>query len=185
VPIDWDLVAKLAGPVIGAAVGAGLKHVFDSRPRVVAFLGHVSGITLRRPDSQSLAVGSHSVVLRNAGNKSAQNVRIGHNVLPDFQVFPDVTYTVVTLPNGSNEIQFPSLVPKKQITITYLYFPPLTWQQVNTHLETDDGPITVLNVLPTVQPTKLVASIMWALIGIGTVAILYLIAIFLRWLTVV
>ena len=171
--MDWELVAKIAGPVVGALVGAGVKHLVDSRPRVVAFLGHVSGIRLKRGDGD-LSVGSHSVVLRNSGNKAAPNVRIGHNVLPDFQVFPDVAYAVETLPSGSKEIRFSQLVPKKQITITYLYFPPLTWEQVNTYLETDDGPIKILNVLPTVQPTKAVVMLIWTLAGIGAVTLIYL-----------
>jgi hypothetical protein len=171
--VDWDLVAKIAGPIVGAIVGAGIKHLLDGRARVVAFLGHVAGIKLQR-DGAPLSVGSHSVVLRNAGNKAAQNVRIGHNVLPDFQVFPDTPYSVETLPSGSKEIRFSQLVPKKQVTITYLYFPPLTWEQVNTHLETDDGPIKVLNVLPTVQPSKLVASLFWTLVGIGMATVVYL-----------
>jgi hypothetical protein len=181
--VDWDLVVKIAGPVLGALVGAGIKHLLDGRPRVVAFLGHVSGIRLQR-DGAPLAVGSHSVVIRNAGRKAAFNVRIGHNTLPDFQVYPDTPYTVETLPNGSREIHLGQLIPKKQITITYLYFPPLTWEQVNTHLETDDGPIKVLNVLPTVQPSKPVLTATWALIGIGAVTLLYLITLLLRWVAV-
>lgn len=179
--VDWDLVVKIAGPVIGAAVGAGIKHLLDSRPRVVAFLGHVAGIRLQR-EGGPLSVGSHSVVLRNAGNKAAQNVRIGHNVLPDFQVFPDMPYSVETLPSGTKEIQFSQLVPKKQVTITYLYFPPLTWEQVNTYLETDDGPIKVLKVLPTVQPSKIVVSVFWTLTGIGVVSLLYLLFMLWSWL---
>lgn len=181
--VDWDLAVKIAGPVLGALVGAGVKHLLDGRPRVVAFLGHVSGIRLQR-EGGPLAVGSHSVVIRNAGRKPASNIRIGHNNLPDFQVFPDIEYNVETLPNGSRQIRIPQLIPKKQVTITYLYFPPLTWEQVNTHLETDDGPIKVLNVLPTVQPSRPVSTMLWALIGIGAVTLLYLIALFLRWVAV-
>lgn len=178
--IDWDLVIKLAGPVVGALAGAGAKHLFDSRPRVVAFLGHASGIRLHR-DEGDLQVGAHSVVLRNAGNKTAKSVRIGHSVLPDFQVFPDIQYTVEPLPGGQKEIRFDQLIPKKQITVTYLYFAPLTWDQVNTHLETEDGPIRVLRVLPTIQLSKPVLSILWALIGVGFVTLPYLLLAFLGW----
>jgi hypothetical protein len=178
--IDWDLVVKLAGPVIGALAGAGVKHLFDSRPRVVAFLGHVSGISLKRDDGY-ISVGTHSVVLRNAGNKTAKNVRIGHNVLPDFQVSPDVQYSIESLPGGQKEIKFDQLIPKKQLTITYLYFPPLTWEQINTHLETEDGPIKVLRVLPTIQLSKPVISTLWILMGIGLVTILYLMFSLVGW----
>ena len=179
--IDWDLTTKLAGPVLGALVGVAIKHLLDSRPRVVAFLGHVSAVKLQR-EGGPLHVGTHSVVLRNAGRKAAQNVRIGHNVLPDFQVFPDTAYSVETLPNGSKEIRFPQLVPRKQVPISYLYVPPLTWEQVNTHLETDDGPVKVLNVLPTVQASRPVLTVYWILVGIGIVSLLYLAVMILRWL---
>lgn len=179
--IDWDIAVKLAGPVLGALIGAGAKHLFDSRPRVVAFLGHVSGIHLDRKEG-ALAVGTHSIVLRNAGNKAAQNVRIGHNVLPDFQVFPDTNYSVETLPSGNKEIHFDQLIPKKQVTITYLYFHPLTWEQVNTYLETDQGPIKVLRVLPTIQLSKPIITLVWTLIGIGLITLLYLAFVLLRWM---
>lgn len=179
--VDWDLTSKLVGPVLGALVGAAIKHVLDSRPKVVAFLGHVSGITLQR-EGNPLIVGSHSVVIRNAGRKAASSVRVGHSILPDFQVFPDTPYIVETLPNGSREIRFPQLVPKKQVTITYLYFPPITWQQVNTYLETDDGPIRVLNVLPTVQVSRGTQAVLWTLVGTGVVAVLYLLALLGRWI---
>ncbi len=180
--LDWNLLIKLAGPILGAFAGAGAKHLLDSRPRVVAFLGHVSGINLIR-ENEPFAVGSHSVVLRNAGGKAANNVRIGHNVLPDFQISPDTQFTVDDLPRGGKEIRIPVLIPKKQLTITYLYFPPLTWEQVNTHLETDDGPIRILNVLPTVQLSKPVITILWALIGVGLVTVLYLVAQLIRWVS--
>lgn len=179
--VDWDLVLKLAGPMIGALVGAGAKHLFDSRPRVVAFLGHASGIRLHREEGD-LQVGTHSVVLRNAGNKTAKNIRIGHTVLPDFQVLPDIQYTVETLPGGIKEIRFDHLIPKKQITVTYLYFAPLTWDQVNTHLETEDGPVRILRVLPTIQLSKPVLASFWVLIGVGFVSIVYLLLVFVGWL---
>lgn len=114
--MDWDLTAKLIGPVLGALVGAGIKHVLDNRSRGVVFLGHMSGIRLQREDGQ-LDVGSHSIILRNGGRKAAQ----------------------------------------------------------------DDGPVKVVNVLPTVQLSKLALTLLWSLIGIGLVTLLYLTIIFFRW----
>ncbi len=120
-----------------------------------------------------MQVNTHSVVFRNAGRKTANNVRLGHNILPDFQVSPDTEYTVADLPGGGKEIRFPKLVPKKQVTITYLYFPPLTWDQVHTHVESDEGPVKVLNVLPTVQLPRWVITILWLLVGYGVIGLLY------------
>lgn len=171
-PIDWSVVATIAAPIIALFVGAALDRYLERRARVVSYLGHASGIRLTRPDGP-VVVNSHSVVVRNAGRSAAKNVRLGHAVLPDFQIFPDIEYTVRDLPGGQKEILIPTLVPKKEITVTYLYFPPLTWNQINTHLESDEGPIRVLRVLPTVQLPKWALIILWGLIVYGAVALLY------------
>jgi hypothetical protein len=170
--IDWNVVATISSPIIALFVGAGLNRFIENRPKVVSYLGHVSGILLSKANPP-VQVNTHSVVLRNAGGKTETNIRLGHNVLPDFQIFPDIEHSVKELPGGQKEIVIPKLIPKKQITITYLYFPPLTWEKVNTHLESDVGSIKVLNVLPTVQPPKWLLIIIWLLIGYGVIAVLY------------
>lgn len=121
-------------------------------------------------------------MLSNTGRKTANNVRVGHTILPDFQVFPDVEYDVAHLPGGGKEILFPKLVPKKQITITYLYFPPVTWDQVNTHLESDEGPSKVINVLPAAQFPKWLVTLLWLLIGYGVIGIIYTAYELIKWL---
>lgn len=173
------MVATIAAPIIALFVGAALDRYLERRARVVSYLGHASGIRLTRPDGP-VVVNTHSVVVRNAGRSAAKNVRLGHVVLPDFQIFPDIEYTVRDLPGGQKEILIPTLVPKKEITVTYLYFPPLTWNQINTHLESDEGPVRVLRVLPTVQPPRWALIILWGLIVYGAVALLYTI-----WITIV
>ncbi len=179
--VDWNVVATISSPIIALFVGAALERFIEDRAKVVCYLGHVSGIQLNR-ENQIIHINTHSIVLTNTGRKTATNIRLGHAVLPDFQVFPDTQYNVIELPNGGREIQFPNLVPKKQITITYLYFPPLTWNQVNTHLESDDGPVKVLNVLPTVQLPKWLITLLWLLIGYGLIAALYTVYAISRWL---
>jgi len=173
--LDWAVVATLASPIIGAAVGATINHFVENRPRVTAFLGHVTGLALPGVIAPGAPthIGSHSVVIRNSGRKAATNIRLGHNKLTTFQVSPDIAYDVLTQPGRHQEIVFPSLVPKKQITLTYIYFPPTQWGEVNTYLETDDGPIKVLNVLPTVQSPKWMSVAVWALCGVGIVSLLY------------
>jgi hypothetical protein len=170
-PIDWNIAATIASPICALFIGAFLNHLLENRPKVVSYLGHVSGIRLNW--QQPVHVNTHSLVIRNAGRKTANNVRIGHNMLPDFQIFPDIEYEVRDLPGGGKEIAIPKIVPKKQITITYLYFPPLLWNQINTHLESDEGPVKILNVLPTVQLAKWLITILWILIGYGVIGGLY------------
>lgn len=169
--MDWNILETVASPTIVFLIGVFITHVFENRPKVVCYLGHVSGIRLNR--DQPLQVNTHSIVLRNAGRKVANNIRLGHNTLPGFQVFPDIEYEEKNLPGGGKEIIILKLVPKKQVTISYLYFPPLTWNQINTHLESDEGPIKVLNVLPTAQLPRLWIAVLWFLLIYGAIGLLY------------
>lgn len=171
--IDWDIVMKVAGPLLGVAAGAVGKNMFEAKPNVVAFLQHATGIPLQGANPPA-AVGTHSLVLTNTGRKAAKNVRLGHNSLPNFTIFPDVEYAVVDLPGGQREIRIPTLIPKKQLTIAYAYGSPLQWHQVNTHLEHDDGPVKVLNVLPTVQLPTWVRRTMLFLALVGAITAVYL-----------
>jgi len=171
-PIDWNVIATIASPIIALFIGAALNRAIENRPKVTSYLGHVSSIRLER-EQGPMQVNTHSVVLRNSGRKRETNIKIGHNVLPDFQVYPDIEYEVKNLPGGAKEIVIPTLVPKKQITITYLYFPPMTWEQVNTHFESDSGPLKIINVLPTVQLPKWMIRITWLLISYGVIGIIY------------
>jgi hypothetical protein len=179
--IDWNVVATIASPIIALFLGAGLNRLIENRPKVVSYLGHVSGIYLSKANPP-VQVNTHSVVLRNAGGKPESNIRLGHNVLPDFQIYPDIEHEIKDLSGGQKEMVIPKLIPKKQITITYLYVPPLTWDQVNTHLESDSGPIKVLNVLPTVQLAKWLLLLLWILIGYGTIGVLYTLYEVYKWL---
>jgi hypothetical protein len=104
--IDWNVVATIAAPIVALVIGALLNHLLESRPKVSVYLAHASAFRVNRPGQASVDIHTHSVVLTNSGRRVATNVRLGHNQLPDFQVFPDIEYHVVTLPGGGQEIQF-------------------------------------------------------------------------------
>jgi hypothetical protein len=180
--IDWSLVATIAAPLLALVVGAVLNHFAEARPRLVTYLAHASAFRAQRPEGP-VQVNTHSVVLRNVGRKPATNVRLGHNLLPDFQVYPDVQYRVEALPNGGTEIVFPMVVPQKQITISYLYFPPVTWEQINTHFESDEGPGKVITVLPQPQYPRWLINCLRALVYVGGVTVLYLLFLTARWVS--
>lgn len=170
--INWPIVINIAMPVISLFIGAGINHFFERRPRVITYLGHVSGIKLSRADNP-VTINTHSIVLKNNGRKVATDIRLGHFILPDFQISPDIEFTVRDLPGGQKEIVIPKLIPKKEVTITYLYIPPLTWDKINSHLESDDGQIQVVKVLPTVQIPRWTIRLLWFLISYGFIAFLY------------
>lgn len=169
---DAETIAKIAAPLLSLVVGAIIKHYSEARAKVVSFIGHVSSFTLQ--DEQGTAVHTHSVVVRNAGRKAAHNVRLSHTVLPpNVTVYPPVQYTIQQNPEGASEIVFPILVPKEQVTISYLYFPPLTWDKVNSTTKSDEGLAKILNVIPMPQPPKAILWLIWFLVFVGTTFLFY------------
>lgn len=180
-PLDWPTIWKIAQPILMLFIGGLVARFFERRPKLVSFLLDASSVLVRPPEGQPTRINLHSLVVRNAGKKPALNVRLGHNVLPEFSVHPDIAYRVEALPGGGTELIFPMLVAGEQITIQYLYFPPVVWQTVNTHIKSDDGPAKVLNVLPMQQYSKPVLYLFMAVMVVGFVAIIYV----LLWLATV
>ncbi len=98
--VDWSIVATIAAPLITLVAGALLNRAIENRPRLLTYLGHVSAHRLTQADGTPYDVFTHSVVLRNSGRRPANNVRLSHGVLPNFNVYPDVEYTVRDLSGG-------------------------------------------------------------------------------------
>lgn len=170
--IDPDLIAKIAGPALSLVIGAVLKNYTEARSRVVSFIGHVSAFTLQ--DEQHTVVHTHGVVVRNAGRRAARNVRLTHGVLPpNVTIYPPVQHSFERNSDGSGEIVFPVLVPKEQVTISYLYFPPLLWSQINSTTKSDEGFAKIINVMPVPRPSKGVIAAVWLLSFVGASFVLY------------
>jgi hypothetical protein len=167
-----EVYAIILSPIVALFIGVWLNKLAEDRPKLVTYISHTFAIRLNPPNegAPALQVHTHSLVIRNIGRKPAKNVRIGHNVLPNFQVFPQIQYEVVTLPSEGSEILFPTLVPREQITINYLYYPPVLWSNVNTLEKSDEGLARRVNVLLTRQYPKwfqLLSAIMF-LLGVAT-----------------
>ena len=95
-------------------------------------------------------------------------------MLPDFNIWPDVVHHVDTLPNGTRDIVIPTLVPGEQITISYLYFAPITVSQVNAGIKCDQGFARQIAVLLQRQYPRWLNFIASVLMIAGLVAIIYL-----------
>jgi hypothetical protein len=173
VDVNWDLVIKIVVPAGTLVLGRFLDRWLTKKPRLISYLGHVSSFTLRN-QSQTL-VFTHAIVVRNAGREAANNVRIGHSVLPDYQLSPSVYHTVEQIQTGGTEVVIPKLVPGEQVTVSYLYFPPLTWNQINTYTKSDEGLARILTVIPTPQPQKWIVRLFLFLVFVGIVAVIYLV----------
>ncbi len=169
---DPEVIAKVAGPLLSLLVAALLKHYTEARSKVVSFVGHASAFTLQ--GENPALIHTHAIVVRNAGRKAATNVRLTHAVLPiNITVYPPVQYSIERNPEGAGEIVFPVLVPKEQVTISYLYFPPLLWNQINVNTKSDEGFAKIINVIPMPQPNKAILASVWALVFVGASFLFY------------
>ena len=76
---------------------------------------------------------------------------IGHAVLPEnYQVIPtSVSHRLEGAAGGPAEIILDRMVSGEQVTISYLYWPPLLWNNVNSYTKSDEGFAKIVNVLPT------------------------------------
>ena len=133
-----------------------------------------------------MVVRTHAVVIRNEGRAPAKNMRVPHNgplasANIHVSVDPPVPYTVEPLPNNREEILFPTLPAKSQVTVSYLYFPPITFNQINASIYSDEGPAKAINVLPQVQWSKWVLVPLWALVFIGSISVCYALIELARW----
>ncbi|MGH8245064.1 MAG: hypothetical protein ACREUU_01380 [Gammaproteobacteria bacterium] len=99
--IDWVAVATIAAPIIALFVGVWVNRRFENRSVLISYYGHVAAFLHHPAAGQPINVHTHSVVLRNAGRRSATNVRLHHAVLPDFNIWPQLQHNVETLPDGS------------------------------------------------------------------------------------
>jgi hypothetical protein len=129
----------------------------------------------------TMYVGTHAIVVRNSSRLSAKNVRLGHKTLQNYSIYPSTQYEIVNLPNGGWEIIFPILVPGDQITISYLYFAPLTYAEINTHVKSDEGLAKVIDVIPTPSLAVWQKVILCILLFVGLSTLVYISIIVLNW----
>ncbi len=174
--VDWHLVAEVAVPILTLFLGGWVTRWFEKRPVLTSYYGHVSAFKATGADGNKFDVFTHSVVVRNTGRRSATNVRFRHATLPSFQIFPAIDYTLVDLPDGVRDIVIPVLLPNEEVTISYLYFPPLIFAGVNAGIRSDEGFAHQVPVLLQRQYPKTWTVIASIFFFIGAISILYLIA---------
>lgn len=172
--IEWTAVATIAAPIISLFVGVWVNRKFESRPVLISYFGHISAFRSTPPNGQAIQVHTHAVILRNTGRRSATNVRLHHAVLPDFTIWPSVVYRTEDLLDGTRDIVIPTLVPGEEVTVSYLYFPPLTAAGVNAGIKSDQGFAQAIPVLLQRQYPKWINRIVGVLLVVGVIATLYL-----------
>jgi len=169
--VDIEVIGKILAPTITAVVGFIVKRYLEARPKLITWLIHAAAIPLK--NENNTIVNTHSIVVRNSGKKTAHNVRVGHNFLPAFQIYPQLSHEVINGSDNSAEIVIPTLVPGEQINISYIYFPPDTWNGVHSYCKSDEMSAKVLNVIPALQLNKLQLSVIWGLMFVGASTLVY------------
>lgn len=174
-PIDIDALLKLAAPVVVALIGVIAKQ-FDARPKLIFYYVH-SGALPIPPNGENPNPGNlhtHTIVVRNNGRKSAINVRIDHQIFPlTYRLDPPVFHTVQYGAAPSAEINIPVLVPGEQVSVSYLYLPPLTVDQIGAWVKSNEGMARRVNVIPSSLPRKPVRVLLWSLAFVGASTIVY------------
>jgi hypothetical protein len=175
--IDWNLVSNITVPVGTLFFGIWLDRRFEQRPRLVSYFGHVAAFSVAQSDGRPpLPVHTHSVVLRNSGRRSATDVRLQHHPLerfPHFVIWPPLQHHVEDVPGGGREIVIPILVPNQEITISYLYFPPVTVVNINAGIRSAEGFARPIPVLLQRQLPRWVGRVILWVFAIGSMTIVY------------
>jgi hypothetical protein len=198
VTIDYSVVGQIGAGLVLLVAGALLNRFLERRARVVVFYGHIGVFQLQQPPALQAPnqpppqppppqfVNTHVVVIRNAGWAAAQNVHITHHQRLGannihVSVLPAITHSVIPMPNNTEEILIPTLPAKFQVTVSYLYAPPVTYNVINAAIYSDEGQARVITVLPQVQLKKWLLVILWILLAIGVVSVCYLLYELGRW----
>lgn len=166
--MDVELIAKISAPLLSLIVAALIKHYLEGKSQLVVYIGHVAAFS----NNNGPQTHTHSTVLLNAGKKSAVNVRIPHGVpltSVTVQVSPPVHYSFEFSPTGTFQILIPTLAPKEQVTISYLYQQPTVWTEISWQPKSDDGLAEIVQAIPSPRPNKPVryAGIFLAFTGLS------------------
>jgi hypothetical protein len=184
--IDFSLAARVGENVLIFFIGWILNRVVERRVRLNVFYGHVGAFRMTPPNAPPAPIHTHTVVIWNTGRLAAHNVRVPHRGLLKpagihVSVQPGINYSENVLPGDQDELLFPILLPKQQVTISYLYFPPITFQNINLAISSDEGVATALNVLPTPQMSRWVRIGILFLTAVGIGTLLYGLVELLLW----
>lgn len=166
-------------------IGIFCNRVFENRPRLITYFGHISAGKIRPGQQPELDVFTHSVVIKNVGQKPATNVRVEHNPLianiqTMISVYPPIRYQIFKIPGGGEELQFDRLLSDEEVIITYVYFPPLKFDQIVSRVKSDECIAKRVNVLLSRQFPLWFLNILRVLLVIGFVTSVYWVFIIFR-----
>lgn len=165
---------EVATPLFAVFLGALLSRYYDRRPKVLTWILHAGQVNLKNQDGDKHSVRTHVLVLRNAGKKPAENVRISHNNLPQFSVFPTIEHEIIRDDEGTGGIiVIPRMLPNETINVNYLYFPPVHVGEIHAGIRHDEGFATEVRIAPNRQYPTWVTALLAGLMVIGLATAIY------------
>ncbi|HSW75795.1 MAG TPA: hypothetical protein VLG50_02025 [Candidatus Saccharimonadales bacterium] len=159
-------------------IGIFLNRFFESKSKLIAYFSHVGAGQVRiNNDSPVVPINTHSIVVYNAGRKPAVNVRVGHHpFVRDVQnmvaVFPPQQFRTETVTNAGEEMVFDRILPRRSITITYIYT-GLTVNQITAYVRSDEAEAKFLPVTIIRQYSTSILNILRGLVFVGFITVLY------------
>ena len=172
--LNKEQILLLSTGFIPPIISFLLLRFASSRPKLIPYVGYVSDFSL---NDGSLKVYTHGIVIKNTGSEPALNVKIGHYFLPDhIKMYPPIDYKTNKTKNGTEEIQIERIAPDEEISISYLYFPPVTYDKIHAYVLSDDGSYDIINKIPdSFRPPTSVIYVRRTLMLVGFMTIFYLI----------
>ena len=171
--LDWHIVVAILKLIVPAGVGAMIERLLQRRSKLICYYSSIATHTI---DAQPpIQVHTCSIVIRNDGRAAAHNVVIPHLLhMMNVHVLPPVPYQLNPLPGGAEELVFPLIIPKQEISISYLYYPPLVLNQIHSRPRSDEGfaKFVPMNLTRNLSRAKRTAILI--VFTAGLLAILYL-----------
>ena len=169
-----NLYIQIVIPRVTLLLGFFINKISEDRAKLLHYYVNPASTTLSAPDTDDTIVNTHTLIIVNNGRKTANNVRLGHNILPAFSIFPSCDYSVVDLPDGKKEILIPKIVKKERILVNYLYFPPNTIRHINTYIKSDEGFSNKKDIQYTPILSKPIQLVFWLILILGSATSVYL-----------
>ena len=155
-------VYLLFSTAITALIKISINCFFERKARLICYYDHIGSHTIKtiRP---AIHLNTHVLAIENQGSSSATGIKINHYKIPPSLSFPDIDvrpsmdYELGNLPDGTKELRIPKLVKGERVTVSYIYFDPLVFNNINSSVKFDDGYAEVIKVMPThmVIPPKI------------------------------
>lgn len=172
--LTTDQIIQIVSPILTLIASAIITQYAERKSKLISYIGHISNFNItgqdKNPDTK---VFTHSVIIRNAGKKTAKDIKIGHHYLPlHIDFLPQARHKIEREQNPP-EIIIDSLVPKEQITISYLYVDPYRVDDIHSYIKSDDGFAKEIKVIPTIQYPKSFLNVLRVLMFAGASLFIY------------